>query len=317
MGMMVSMLAQMQAQYSMQSLMGEDGLYHDSDGNLDYTGNWVILHALSDIAGLTGDPDGRYMNPEVHPMMDSAATQLFRVLETREPESPQEAAAAIRAVVYRASTTGDSAVRDAALAKAKSIADAELVALDSNDVVELAAGIVGLIAVADVESDGAYHGTADRLFKSLSEDFDRAHGVFKSKNGYNVDDVAWIIGALNSLSHKGSDASKQPARDVLVAFYESTISLGGMQLSAPPGKDGAMAGEWEKDLPSALFYHPANTPPPPMAQALPVPAEEITWDGKSWSVTSDRFIPGGAMHLANELNWLGPHLGSVPFPGVK
>ena len=27
--------------------------------------------------------------------------------------------------------------------------------------------------------------------------------------------------------------------------------------------------------------------------------------------------PDGAMHLSNELNWLGPHLGSVPFPPVS
>jgi hypothetical protein len=51
-----------------------------------------------------------------------------------------------------------------------------------------------------------------------------------------------------------------------------------------------------------------------MVGKLTVPAEEITWDGSAWKVTSDRFVPAGAMHLANELNWLGPHLGSVPFP---
>jgi len=53
-----------------------------------------------------------------------------------------------------------------------------------------------------------------------------------------------------------------------------------------------------------------------MAQALHVPAEEVAWDGNAGKVTSDRFVPSGAMHLANELNWLGPHLGSVPFPKV-
>ena len=31
----VSMLAQMQGQYAMKELMGEDGWYHDSDGELD------------------------------------------------------------------------------------------------------------------------------------------------------------------------------------------------------------------------------------------------------------------------------------------
>ena len=80
---------------------------------------------------------------------------------------------------------------------------------------------------------------------------------------------------------------------MFLAFYESTISLGGMQLSDPPGKYGAMAGEWEKDLPSVLFYHSADTPPPIVGKLM-VPAEEI---GTEWTVTSDRLVPAGAMHL--------------------
>ena len=316
MGMMVSMLAQMQGQYAMQNLMGQDGLYHGSDGTLDYTANWVMLHSILDIAGLTGDMDGRYMNPDAHPMFEGAATKLFRVLVDRHPDTRQEAAAAIRALTYLASTTGEDEVRDAALARAKGIADGQLVSFSSGDVVANAAAIVGLIAVATSENDGQYRDAADTLFQVLSDDFDAAYGVFSSKTVYSVDDVAWVIGGLNFLVQRGNSAARDPALDMLLAFYESTISLGGMQLSAPPGKDGAMAGDWEKDLPSVLYYHPANTPPPPMAGTLPVPAEEITWDGSTWSVTSDRFVTGGAMHLANELNWLGPHLGSIPFPQV-
>ncbi len=317
MGMMVSMLAQMQGQYAMQNLMGEDGLYHDSDGTLDYIGNWVMLHALSDISGLTGDESGRYANPDAHPMFESATTQLFQALEDRRPQSPQESATAIRALVYRASTTVDSGVRDEALAKAAAIADGHLVDLDSGEVVETAAAIAGLVAVAVATDDSTYLSSADRLFQSMLDDFDPNHGVFDSKSVYDVDDVAWIIGGLNFLSQRGGSTSKAAAKVMLLAFYESTISVAGMQLAAPPGKDGAMAGEWEKDLPSVLYYHPANTPPPPMAGTLPVPAEEIAWDGNAWRVTSDRFVTGGAMHLSNELNWLGPHLGSVPFPPIK
>ena len=191
MGIMVSMLAQMQGQYAMQNLMGENGLYHDSDGNLDYIGNWAMLHTYSDIAGLT-DPDGRYKNPDVHPMFEGAAPQLFRALENRGPESPQEAATAIRALIYRASTTSDSAVRDAALARAKAVADAQLVNLGSVDVVEISAAIAGLIAAAEAHGDATYRDAADGLFQRLSGDFDAAHGVFKSKSVYNVDDVAWV-----------------------------------------------------------------------------------------------------------------------------
>ena len=70
------------------------------------------------------------------------------------------------------------------------------------------------------------------------------------------------------------------------------------------------------NLPSPIYYHPADTPPPPMVGKLPGPAEEITRNGTGWRVTSDRLVTAGAMHLANELNWLGPHLGSIPFPPV-
>ncbi|MCH8921462.1 MAG: cupredoxin domain-containing protein, partial [Chloroflexi bacterium] len=69
-------------------------------------------------------------------------------------------------------------------------------------------------------------------------------------------------------------------------------------------------------LPSVVYYHPVDTPPPPAVGKLPVPASEVTWDGNTWEVTSDTFVPAGAMHLANELNWIGPHLGSIPFPPV-
>jgi hypothetical protein len=314
MGMMVSLLAQMQGQYAMRNLMGQDGLYRDSDGTLDYTGNWVMLHVLSDIAGITGEKDGRYMNPQVHPLFEGAATQLFRALEKRQPESARESAAAIRALVYRASTTSDTSVRAAALTKARAIADSKLASFSSNDVVESAAAVAGLMAAAAAGNDGKYRDAADTLFQTLAADFNPAHGVFKSKKAYNVDDVAWVIGGLNSLVQQGNGATKTSAGRMLLAFYESAISLSGLQLAAPPGKDGAMAGEWEKNLPSVIFYHPANSPPPPVAGKLTVPAEEITWGGNAWKVTSERFVPAGAMHLANELNWLGPHLGSIPFP---
>jgi len=92
MGLTVSMLAQMQGQYAMQELKGEDGLYHDSDGDLDYIGNWVMLRTIADIASLT--VGGRYANGESHPKFDTVADGLFHALKNRIPDSTQEAAAA-------------------------------------------------------------------------------------------------------------------------------------------------------------------------------------------------------------------------------
>jgi hypothetical protein len=316
-GVMVAMLSQMQGQYAMQNLLNpEDGLYRDSDGALDYTGNWVMLHTLSDVSLITRE-GSRYMNPDSQPMFEGAATMLFQALQDREPESARESAAAVRALVYRSWTAEDPAVRDSALAKARAIADGQLVGFTSDDVVEQAAAIAGLSAIGSATGDAMYLDAADVQFQSLAADFDPAHGIFKSKNVYNVDDVAWIVGGLNFLLQQGNQATREPAGNMLLAFYEATISLGGMQLSAPPGKNGVMAGEFEMGLPSVVYYHPADTPPPPMVGKLPVPAEEITWNGTEWEVTSDRLVAAGAMHLANELNWLGPHLGSVPFPPLE
>ncbi len=319
-GMMVALLSQMQGQYAMQELLGDDGLYHDSDGALDFTANWVMLHALSDVAGLTGDRDelnhARFMNPDVHPAFEGAANDLLAALEAREPASADEAAPAVRALVYRAWTADDSAVAERALSRAQAIADEQLVDFTSADVTQQAAAVAGLIATSAATGDTRYRDAADDIFEVLSADFDADHGVFASRSVYSVDDVAWIIAGLNSLTQLGGDATRGPASKALLAFYESTISVAGMQLSAPPGKDGAMAGEWEKDLPGVVYYHPADTPPPPAAGKLTVPAGEVTWDGTAWEVTSDTFVPAGAMHLANELNWIGPHLGSIPFPPV-
>ena len=314
-GMMVSMLAQMQGVYAMQNLLADDGLYYDSDGELDYVGNWVMLHTLSDIAGLTGGSGGRYANPDAHDMFEGAATQLFAALEEREPQSAREAAAAIRALAYLASTTTQSDLAADALAKLTTVAVNQLSDLTSTEIVEIAAGIAGLVSTAEAVRDGSeFKNAADVLFRQLADDFDGLNGVFESQSVYTADDVAWIIGGLNSLVQKGNEAVQAEAASILLAFYESTLSVAGMQLSAPPGKNGAMAGEFELNLPSVVYYHPANTPAPAMAGKLMVPAEEITWDGTTWQVTSDRFVPAGAMHLANELNWLGPHLGSMPFP---
>lgn len=111
------------------------------------------------------------------------------------------------------------------------------------------------------------------------------------------------------------------AAAVLVAFFEALIDNSGLQLAAPPGKNGAMAGDFEKDLPSVVYYHGRTTPPPPMAGGgfgrATLPAAEVTFEAGVWSVTDTRFESAGGMHLANELNWLGPHLGSVLFPPLS
>ena len=148
-----------------------------------------------------------------------------------------------------------------------------------------------------------------------ARNFSSVHfGVFDSKLVYTTDDVAWIIGGLNFSPQQATGDARSDIYRVFLGFYESTISLAGLQLSAPPGKSGAMSSPLEQNLPNMNYYHSANTLPHPMAGALTVAGSEITWDGSEWQLNSDLFVPASAMHLANEFNWVGPHLGSIPFP---
>ncbi len=133
-------------------------------------------------------------------------------LDDRVPASPQEAAAAIRALAYRASTAVDSGLHDSAVARAGSIADSILVGLVSDDVVDRASEIAGLIAAAEISDDDSYRDAAEILFASLSADFNPVHGVFESRSVYSSDQVAWIIGGLNSLAQKAATRSSSRKR---------------------------------------------------------------------------------------------------------
>lgn len=315
-GVMVNLLATMQGQFTLEELAGDDGLYVDEDGSLDYTANWVLLHAFSDLALLLGgDVAPYYANQDAAPTFDAAADELMEALADRVPEDAREAAAAVRALAYRASTSEDPEVHDRALERIDTIAD-ELDAADSSDPTQAGATLAALVSAAEALGDDGLRSDAGDLFQTLREDFDADHGVFTTQQRYSVDDVAWILGGLNSVTLAGPEDLRGSAASTLLAFHDATLGVAGMQLSAPPGKNGAMAGDFEKTLPTEAYYRPANTPPPPAAGALTMPAAEITWDpdGESWEVSDRTLATGGAMHLANELNWYGPHLGSVPFP---
>lgn len=321
MGMMVAMLAQMQAQFSMQELLNpNDGLYYDTDGTLDYRGNWTMLQALADLAGITGDETLRYFNPDMHAMFAGATAMLLQALESRQPADELESASAIRALAYVAWTADEPELRDRALGRVDRMATA-LAGRSPGDVVARSAAIAGLLSAAQALESGALAEAVRPHWEALSADFEPRIGKFASKDAYSTDDVAWIVGGLNSLVLGGPADLRAPAAATLLAFYEALLNQSGMQLAAPPGKSGAMSGPWEEDLPSIVYYHGRNTPPPPMAGGtfgrLTLPAAAVRYANGAWEVTDVRFESAGGMHLANELNWLGPHLGSVLFPPLN
>ena len=88
-----------------------------------------------------------------------------------------------------------------------------------------AAAMAGLLSIATAQPGGEHRQAADVVFQAMADDFDPSIGIFNSKNVYNVDDVAWIIGGLNSLVQQGSSDTRAAGSDMLLAFYEATISL--------------------------------------------------------------------------------------------
>ncbi len=177
-GMMVSMLAQMQGRFAMEELMDPaTGLYRDSDGALDYRGNWTLLQAFADIAGITGDESLRYHNPDAHQMFAMATGQLFSALEQRTPADAAEWASSLRALSFVAWTADDASARDAALARMSAVVKSVPA---TTTAVDRAAVIAGLLAAANALDDAAVQASTGPHWETLLADYDSATGTFRS-----------------------------------------------------------------------------------------------------------------------------------------
>ena len=112
-------------------------------------------------------------------MFEGAAAMLFDALSKRTPESPQEAAAATRALAYLAATSADADLAGRVTDRVGEIAS-DLADGSPADVTEMAATIAGLLSAAVATDDGSLRASAAELYAQLAADFDAEHGVFKS-----------------------------------------------------------------------------------------------------------------------------------------
>jgi hypothetical protein len=309
-GMVLVAEAKMQLQYALDTMMGADGYFANSDGTVDFGGQWVLLEALSDVAGtlsaetLPNSSTNRYANPDQAAMFMGAADKLFAVLADRQPDGVDESALAAQALAWYAASTADDANRAAAVAKISDLGDA-LAAADTTNATEKALAIRGLIEAYRLSGDESYVTGAAGLFDALSGEFDAENGVFGSQDAYTIDNVGVIMGALNSLKFYGGDAVDQATvEDLFTSFFENAVSANGLQQSVPPLSVAKSA--FEQNEPP-IFYGYPTIPMPPMAGGeygiAPVFASEVGWDGSSWAVLDGSFDSAGAMHASNEFIW--------------
>ncbi len=311
-GMVMNASSKMQLQYALQNLKTEDGLFANSDGQVDYTGNWVMLEALSDVGNLLNlknvphSATNRYYNPEQGAMFLGASDMLFGVLADRQPADIEENSLAIQALTWYAASTANADDRDAAVKRIADLGKA-LTASKADTPTEHAFAIRGLIEAYRTTHDAAFLKAAAKHFNDLSKRFNAKTGIFDGQNTYTIDDVAVIMGALNSLKFYAGDAVDQGrVEELFTQFFLNAINKSGLQQSVPPIP--VAKGKFEQDEPPIYYGYP-TIPKPPMAGGqygiAPVFATEVSFDASTgtWKVTNGNFDAAGAMHASNEFIW--------------
>jgi len=95
----------------------------NSDGTVDFAGQWVMLEALSDVGGalnaeaLAHSTTNRYDNPEQAGMFLDAADMLVGQLAGRDTVDVEETSLAAQALAWNAANTANADNKAAALAK--------------------------------------------------------------------------------------------------------------------------------------------------------------------------------------------------------
>jgi len=309
-GMIMNASSLMQSKYALENMRNGQGLYANSDGTVDWHGQWVMLEALSDVSGvlsaktLPHSATNRYYNPQMSAMFLGAADALFNAVSARQPSDTRELSYATQALTWYAANTGNSANKSAAIDLIGKFGD-QLVNANKDNAVRKAYALRGLIEAYRITGNNAYRDAAVDVYTGLASEYDGAHGVFTSQNVYAIEDVATIMGAINSsLIFLGDAIDSNQAETMFAGFYESAVNLSGLQQAVPPIP--VAKGAFEQDEPP-MFYGYPGLPKPPMAGGqfgvAPVFASEVKWDGSQWQVTNARFDAAGAMHASNEFIW--------------
>ncbi len=309
-GMIMNASSMMQAKYALEHMRNDQGLFANSDGAVDWYGQWVMLEALSDISGvlnaktLPHSASNRYYNPQMGAMFLGAADALFDAVASRQPSDTRELSYATQALTWYAANTRNSANKTAALQLIDQFGN-QLVTANKDDAARKAYALRGLIEAYRTTGNNAYRDAAVDVYNGLAAEYDSAHGVFTSQNVYTIEDVATIMGAINSSLIFLSDAiDANQAETMFAGFFESAVNMSGLQQSVPPIP--VAKGKFEQDEPPMYYGYP-TIPKPPMAGGefgiAPVFATEVTWDGSQWQVANARFDSAGAMHASNEFIW--------------
>jgi hypothetical protein len=301
----VGMVMAMEAKMQLMAWLQQPELFDDS-----LAGDYVMLTALSDAADvfsaatLPHSASNRYADPMAAQMFAQAADALFAQLEESEPESIRELSLGIQSLVWYAAHTTNANYK----AEALELLDEwgrELAKQKAHTPVERAYKVRGLIEAGRTTNNEKLLKKAARTFNQMAKKYDSRYGIFKKQNTYTIDDVGTILGSINAARlFLGPRIDQVQAEELFAGFYEGTVNISGLQISAPP--IGLFKAPFEQEEPPLFLRYP-TTPYPPMAGGdygiAPVFAASVTWDGAGWTADQYNFDTAGAMHTANEMIW--------------
>lgn len=152
-----------------------------------------------------------------------------------------------------------------------------------------------------------YASDIEALWEQIKTDYDGVTGRFASKATFTADDVAVILGVLNTLRlvpPNQDPVLTSEANALLLGFFEATTRV--LQLSAPPKVLGdgtpVLKGMYEATLPDSWYGH-RDVKAPPLVGTAPVFGSSITFSNGRYTLDGRDMDTAGNMHLSTELMW--------------
>ncbi|GAB4150208.1 MAG: hypothetical protein Kow00107_00660 [Planctomycetota bacterium] len=269
--------------------------------------------ALADLARLLREPtiggqENRYRDVNFSGQLLAWMDYYFDVF-TSAP-APVDADGLCEGIVclgYYATTTLDASLRAQALTLVRTWADA-LVSLETNDPVEHACRIRGILEAGRLLLTNSYLQTASDVFEVMQADYRSMTGVFESRFSLTGYEIARIIGALNALRTLGTGyADTDWASLIMSDFIASSVFMSGLWGRTYPieyvSQFERPARELDYKFPNVLNVRDGEG-----NGAAPYFATRVQQNegGNGWTVSSTGFDAVAALSLALEMLWLRP-----------
>ena len=276
-----------------------------------HAGNMATIIAAVDLNQVASSAGSRYpmVAMQLEQMMGmgsgmiagmgaTMANGMVAALDLTALVTPADISLSLQALTWH-NLIGDSSAAIRTLAS-------NLATTSADDILSMSHKLRGLLEAHRLGTDD-YASDIETLWERMKADYDGTTGGFASKATFTSDDLAVILGALNTLrlfSPNQDPVLVSEAETVLLGFFEATTRV--LQLSAPPKVLGdgtpVLKGMYEAADPDNWYGHP-DVDAPPVAGVAPVFGSSITFANGQYALDGKTMDTAGNMHLSTELVW--------------